>query len=105
MPSDFRPEYDTDEMGEAGALLELLLGGHRPDWHKDAACKEAPLSVSWFPDKGESPAAALEVCHRCLVVTECQAWAIAQGSNLAGVWGGLTEQDRARMRREQKRVA
>ena len=33
-------------------------------------------------------------CRSCLVLNECRAWALAQGSGLAGIFGGMTAQAR-----------
>jgi len=44
-------------------------------------------------------APARAVCARCLVLDECRTWALEQPDNPAGVWGGLSSQERAKMRR------
>jgi len=92
-----RPEDITDEVSETGYLLELLTRG-RPAWMKDAACQEAPLSVSWFPDLGQSAQPAKMVCDRCLCKWDCRAWSLAQGPELDGVWAGLTATERRAVR-------
>ena len=98
MPADFRPECATDEFGDAGALFDLLRRG-RPAWQKDALCREYP-SVNFFP--GGEGLAAKRVCQRCLVERECRAWSLEQGSDLDGVWGGLTQRERNQARREKR---
>jgi WhiB family transcriptional regulator, redox-sensing transcriptional regulator len=76
-------------------LLDLL---EPPAFHRDAACKEAPAEVSWFPVKGQTAAPAKAVCGRCLVAPECLAWSLAQGEGLAGIWAGLSDRERRRLR-------
>ena len=87
-----------DEWTDAGDLLELLAA-RRPAWHADAACREAPASVSWFIERGQDPRPAKAVCARCLVLDDCRAWVLEQGPDLDGVWAGLSRADRAEARR------
>jgi hypothetical protein len=73
-------------VGNRGAsvdeLPELI---EPPAWHRDAACREFP-DVTWFPVRGQTAAPAKAVCQRCLVAFECFTWALAQGSDLQGIW-------------------
>ena len=75
-------------------LLDLI---DPPAWHRDASCKEAPLTVSWFPTKGDTGAAAKAVCRRCLCREECLAYALAD-PDLDGTWGGTTAKERRAIR-------
>lgn len=75
-------------------LAELL--DHRPDWHRDAACKEHP-EVDFFAGTYAALDAAVDVCGRCLVRSECRE---AGMDEPAGVWGGLTPEERRRLRAE-----
>jgi WhiB family redox-sensing transcriptional regulator len=88
----------SDEWSNFGYLLELLY--RAPDWHADAACKEHP-EVNFFPKRGDDGRQAKGVCAGCLVRTECADWALEQGSELKGIWGGMSELDR-RHRREER---
>ena len=86
---------------------ELLALAEPPAWHQDAACREAPLSVTWFPT-GKGPNAGAEakrICSTCLARDACLEWALEQGSDLDGIWAGTTPRDRRAMRREQKKRA
>jgi hypothetical protein len=38
------------------------------------------------------------VCESCLVVDLCRAWAMSQPEPLVGIWGGLTENERRKLR-------
>ncbi|MEJ7765022.1 MAG: WhiB family transcriptional regulator [Acidimicrobiales bacterium] len=78
------------------ALLEAVER-NRPSWQADALCREYPL-VSWFVEKGETTATAKRICGRCLVLTDCRRWALEQGPELAGVFGGLSARERAQLR-------
>jgi WhiB family redox-sensing transcriptional regulator len=79
-------------------LVDLMRG--RPDWHEDAACRTAPLDVSWFPNAGEDAVEAVRICDACPVNEQCLAWSMAQEPTLEGIWAGLTKKDRARLRRQ-----
>lgn len=83
-------------MVDYGELLRLL---EPPSWHADAACKEAPPDVTWFPTKRGSEGPAKAVCARCLVRDECASWVLAQGSELDGIFGGMTARERTAIRR------
>lgn len=100
VPDFLRPEYDTDELGVFGDLLELVRAG-APSWHADALCREYP-SVDFFPAVGARATEAKAVCGRCLVQRECRSWSLEQGPELDGVFGGLTQRDRAKLRREKR---
>jgi WhiB family transcriptional regulator, redox-sensing transcriptional regulator len=94
MPDLARPQFYSDEVGQIGLLLDLLVP---PAWHADAACRSAPASISWFP-KQTRFVAAKRVCARCPVRKECLEWAMAQDSSLVGIWGGTGQRERARLR-------
>jgi WhiB family redox-sensing transcriptional regulator len=57
----------------------------------------------FFPDgdvrsaRAQAKAAKL-ICRRCPVSATCLSWALASGLE-AGIWGGLTEDERHRLRR------
>jgi hypothetical protein len=74
----------------------------RPAWWSDAACRAAPVSITWFPERGQDGTRAVEVCRSCLVLEECRTWSLDQGPGLVGIFGGLTEKDRRKLRTEQK---
>lgn len=67
-----------------------------PDWSR-ALCKETDPEA-FFPEQGGSPRDAKRICGRCEIRPECQAWAVATGQR-HGVWGGLSERERRRLRR------
>jgi WhiB family redox-sensing transcriptional regulator len=75
---------------------------HRLDWRADAACRDADPEL-FFPD-GDTRSARAQVktakliCRRCPVSATCLSWALADGQQ-AGIWGGLTEDERRRPHR------
>ena len=97
VPDVIHPDGCSDENGEAGSLLDMLYRA-TPRWHRDAACKESPPEVSWFAESAERTLDAVRTCRRCLVMADCQQWALSQDASLAGIWGGLTGRDRQKLR-------
>ncbi len=70
------------------------------DWRSRAACRNAPDPELFFPldtaPGARQVAAAKAICARCPVLAECRSWAISHEAY--GIWGGLTEHQRARLR-------
>ena len=53
----------------------------------------------FFPERGASTREAKEVCKGCVVRGECLEYALANGEKF-GIWGGLSERERRRLRRQ-----
>ena len=67
------------------------------DWRHRAACRDEDPEL-FFPIGTTGPALlqideAKAVCHRCSVIDECREWSLETGQE-AGVWGGLSEDER-----------
>ncbi len=67
------------------------------DWRHEAACREEDPEI-FFPNPtigmvGLQIDAAKLICKRCGVVDECLSFAMRAGLE-AGVWGGLSEDER-----------
>jgi WhiB family transcriptional regulator, redox-sensing transcriptional regulator len=69
-------------------------------WRLRAACRDVDSAV-FFPPDGERPpqrdareTRAKAICGGCPVIRQCAAYAIQYGER-HGVWGGLSEQERA----------
>lgn len=73
------------------------------DWQDHALCAEVG-GDAWFPTKGEPTAPAKKICALCPVTQECLDYAI-DNSIAFGVWGGLSERQRAGLRRRQEAAA
>lgn len=67
------------------------------EWINDALC--SPRTAEYFfsitPSERET---AKQICAHCPVKDACADWAIPL--NVQGIWGGLTEEERAHLRRE-----
>lgn len=68
-----------------------------PDWSK-ALCPQTDPEA-FFPERGGSTRDAKRICQRCEIRPECLAWAVATGQ-AHGVWGGLSERERRRLRHQ-----
>ena len=77
------------------------------DWRHEAACREVDPEL-FFPIGNSGPALlqieeAKQVCRRCTVMEECLRWAIESGQD-AGVWGGMSEDERRTLKRRTIRL-
>jgi WhiB family redox-sensing transcriptional regulator len=78
-------------------LLGSLFGEQdEGDWQDQGLCAEVDPDT-WFPEKGGSVREAKQVCARCPVRAECLEYALAHDERF-GVWGGLSETERRRLR-------
>jgi WhiB family redox-sensing transcriptional regulator len=68
-----------------------LLDVSYPAWMDRAACNGT--DVNFFPEVGETAAAARALCKDCPVREECLQWAVDRGEE-HGVFGGLSAKDR-----------
>ena len=76
-------------------------------WPNRAACLDEDPDL-FFPTGNTGPALdqieeAKVICHRCEVTEPCRKWAIESGQD-AGVWGGLSEDDRRALKRRSTRL-
>ncbi len=69
-----------------------------PGWIDRAACRGMPTAVFFPEGRGASDAEALAVCQGCPVREACADYAVTQGLTV-GIWGGMTAEDRAAVRR------
>jgi WhiB family redox-sensing transcriptional regulator len=77
------------------------------DWRHRAICRDEDPEL-FFPIGNTGPALlqieqAKAVCRRCPVIQECLAWALESGQD-AGVWGGLSEDERRALKRRNARA-
>ena len=66
-------------------------------WQQHALCAQTDPEA-FFPEKGGSTREAKSVCQACTVRAECLEYALANDERF-GIWGGLSERERRRMRR------
>jgi WhiB family redox-sensing transcriptional regulator len=68
-----------------------------PEWQERALCAQTDPEA-FFPEKGGSTREAKRICSGCDVRAECLEYALAHDERF-GIWGGLSERERRRLRR------
>jgi WhiB family transcriptional regulator, redox-sensing transcriptional regulator len=85
------PHEEAAVMGPALPVLEIQ------PWYERAACLDKDADC-FFPEKGGSTRAAKRICQTCSVQSECLEYALANDERF-GIWGGLSERERRRLKR------
>jgi WhiB family redox-sensing transcriptional regulator len=87
--------------GSQGFGIASLLGigteGDAQSWQEQALCAETDPEA-FFPEKGGSTREAKKICTGCEVKAQCLEYALANDERF-GIWGGLSERERRRLRR------
>lgn len=83
--------------------LREVLALDRLAWQDQANCKGANADL-FFPERGASTRTAKAICRECQVRPECLEFAITTGEKF-GIWGGMSERERRRVRRERQIAA
>ncbi|MET0831853.1 MAG: WhiB family transcriptional regulator [Acidimicrobiia bacterium] len=78
-------------------LLEILASDQLA-WQDLANCRGADPDL-FFPERGASTRTAKSICRECAVRAECLEFAIVSSEKF-GIWGGLSERERRKIRRE-----
>jgi WhiB family transcriptional regulator, redox-sensing transcriptional regulator len=87
-----------DLLREPGAVVESIgEPTEEPDWQERALCAQTDPEA-FFPEKGGSTREAKRICSGCEVRAECLEYALANDERF-GIWGGLSERERRRLRR------
>jgi WhiB family redox-sensing transcriptional regulator len=82
--------------GIAG-LLGIGLETDAQSWQERALCAETDPEA-FFPEKGGSTREAKKICTGCEVKAQCLEFALSNDERF-GIWGGLSERERRRLRR------
>src|SRR5215467_6772197 len=90
---------------ETGVCMTAL--DNRAGWWTRAACASADPEL-FFPISYSGPALrqvaqAKAICARCPIQRECLRYALDAGY-IQGVWGGMTEEERRRLARRERRA-
>ena len=91
--------YGADVLGLADVYDPGFLGfdAEEQGWQERALCAETDPEA-FFPEKGGSTREAKKICVGCDVRSECLEYALANDERF-GIWGGLSERERRRLRR------
>jgi WhiB family redox-sensing transcriptional regulator len=83
--------------GEPVDIVSLLYGPQDRAWQAQANCMGVDPDL-FFPERGASTREAKAVCKGCVVQEDCLEHALANGEKF-GIWGGMSERERRRVRR------
>lgn len=93
---------DTLTLTSAALPLGQALFRHGDDetlaWQDQALCAQADPEL-FFPEKGGSTREAKAVCRNCEVRAQCLAFALERDERF-GIYGGMSERERRRLKRE-----
>ena len=78
-------------------LIDALAIGEL-SWQDYANCRGADADL-FFPERGASTRKAKAICNACEVREERLDFAITNGEKF-GIWGGMSERERRRVRRQ-----
>lgn len=82
-------------------FIDMESIGIQENWAVEGLCRNGGYDPDlWFPNPTDFNLMKLaqRVCYRCPVIMECRSMALARGER-NGIWGGLTETQRKKMRR------
>ncbi|TQC47321.1 WhiB family transcriptional regulator [Rhodococcus sp. WS4] len=81
-----------------------------PDWQHRASCRGTDTEMFFSPDgergsvRAQREHAAKRICHDCPVLVDCRAHALT-ATEAYGIWGGMSESERARHTRRTRLTA
>ena len=89
-------------MAEVVPLGPDIFGSDEDDarglsWQDRALCAQTDPEA-FFPEKGGSTREAKKVCRACDVRADCLEYALEHDERF-GIWGGLSERERRRLKR------
>lgn len=87
-------------MSLAALALSIDLNDARYAWRAYGACVSEDPEL-FFPTRGEDTSAAKAICAHCPVKDVCLEVAIVNGEKF-GIWGGLSERERRRLRKARR---
>lgn len=88
---------DPIQLGVPGVRRPTAVEDDALAWQTDALCAQTDPEA-FFPEKGGSTRDAKRICSTCEVRAECLEYAL-QNDERFGIWGGLSERERRRLKR------
>ena len=101
--SSYKPSVPDDwfvdpvRLGIPGLRPQVVEDDNPLSWQTDALCAQTDPEA-FFPEKGGSTRDAKRICTTCEVKAQCLDYAL-QNDERFGIWGGLSERERRRLRR------
>ena len=98
------PMISETSLLSARPHLSLVADSYEPEpeseenqWQDRALCAQTDPEA-FFPEKGGSTREAKRICLGCEVKDQCLDYALAHDERF-GIWGGLSERERRRLKR------
>ena len=92
---------DPVRLGVPGVRQGIDSGSEAPggalSWQVDSLCAQTDPEA-FFPEKGGSTRDAKKICTSCEVRAQCLEYALENDERF-GIWGGLSERERRKLRR------
>ena len=96
--SENSAESQPRPLAEWADDLSGLFDAVDQDWQEQALCAQTDPEA-FFPEKGGSTREAKRICRACGVRDECLEFALEHDERF-GIWGGLSDRERRRLKRE-----
>lgn len=100
----YNPKFVEKQLAELNAERTRKAGNvalseaEDSSWQDRANCRGVDPDL-FFPERGASTREPKEVCRGCVVRLDCLEYALSNNEKF-GIWGGLSEQERRRLRRQ-----
>ena len=78
-------------------IVSAMMGMEDRGWQSRSNCMGVDPDL-FVPERGASTREAKEVCRGCVVREDCLEYALDNGEKF-GIWGGMSERERRRLRR------
>lgn len=91
-------DFSREPEGTFRVEDEIIAPSADRAWQDQANCLGVDPDL-FFPERGASTREAKEVCRGCVVRNDCLEFALENGEKF-GIWGGLSERERRRLRRQ-----
>ncbi|HEY9499512.1 MAG TPA: WhiB family transcriptional regulator [Terrimesophilobacter sp.] len=88
---------DPVRLGVPGVRQAVAEDDNALAWQSDALCAQTDPEA-FFPEKGGSTRDAKKICASCEVRAQCLEYAL-QNDERFGIWGGLSERERRKLRK------
>ena len=88
---------DPVDLGVPGVRRPVEEDDNPLGWQTDALCAQTDPEA-FFPEKGGSTRDAKRICTGCVVRGQCLEYALENDERF-GIWGGLSERERRKLRR------
>ena len=95
---DFASNAEPRTRSALGSSLSELFIAVEQEWQEQALCAQTDPET-FFPEKGGSTREAKRICQACAVRDECLEYALEHDERF-GIWGGLSERERRRLKRD-----